>query len=55
VLNIHPSPAFPGVGIARAFHLRVTGCRSIVGTGIDDGPILMQRAVPVTEDDSLSP
>ena len=60
VLNIHPSllPAFPGVGaIAQAFHhgARVTGCTvHLVGAGIDDGPILMQRAVPVAEDDTLA-
>lgn len=60
VLNIHPSllPAFPGVGaIARALEhgAKVTGCTvHLVDSGVDEGPILMQSAVPVFEDDDLA-
>jgi phosphoribosylglycinamide formyltransferase-1 len=59
VLNIHPSllPAFPGVNaIARALEhgARVTGCTvHVVDAGVDQGPILMQSAVPVFDDDTL--
>lgn len=58
VLNIHPSllPAFPGIdAIAQAFRhgARITGCTvHLVTPGIDEGPILMQSAVPVLDDDS---
>jgi len=60
VLNIHPSllPAFPGVdAIARALEhgAKVTGCTvHLVDGGIDEGPILMQSAVPVFDDDDLA-
>jgi phosphoribosylglycinamide formyltransferase-1 len=59
VLNLHPSllPAFPGVdAIARAHRhgVRVTGCTvHLVTEGIDEGPILAQRAVDVRDDDPL--
>ena len=58
VLNIHPSllPAFPGIdaiGQAWRHGARVTGCTvHLVTAGIDEGPILMQSAVPVLDDDS---
>jgi phosphoribosylglycinamide formyltransferase-1 len=58
VLNIHPSllPAFPGVdAIHQAWRhgARVTGCTvHLVTAGIDEGPILMQSAVPVLDDDT---
>jgi phosphoribosylglycinamide formyltransferase-1 len=58
VLNIHPSllPAFPGVdaiGQAWRHGARVTGCTvHLVTAGIDEGPILMQSAVPVLDDDT---
>src|SRR5690242_11167445 len=58
VLNLHPSllPAFPGLdAIGRAFRhgVRVTGCTvHLVSAGVDEGPILLQREVPVEEHDS---
>lgn len=57
VLNIHPSllPAFPGVnGPRQAFEygVKVAGCTvHFVDEGVDAGPIIAQRAVPVLEDD----
>jgi len=59
ILNIHPSllPAFPGThAIARALEhgVRVTGCTvHLVDAGIDEGPILGQRAVEVRAGDTL--
>jgi len=59
ILNIHPSllPAFPGThAIARALEhgVRVTGCTvHLVDAGVDEGPILGQKAVDVREDDTL--
>jgi phosphoribosylglycinamide formyltransferase-1 len=58
VLNIHPSllPAFPGVdaqGQAFRAGVRVSGCTvHFVDGGLDSGPILVQRAVPVLAGDS---
>ncbi|MEP7027774.1 MAG: phosphoribosylglycinamide formyltransferase [Candidatus Eisenbacteria bacterium] len=60
VLNIHPSllPAFPGVdaiGQAWRHGAGITGCTvHVVTRGIDEGPILMQSAVPVLDDDSIA-
>jgi len=57
VVNIHPSllPAFPGVnaiGQALAHGVKVTGCTvHFVDDGVDSGPIIAQRAVPVLEGD----
>lgn len=57
VLNIHPSllPAFPGVnaiGQALAHGVKVTGCTvHWVEAGVDSGPIVAQRAVPVLASD----
>jgi len=60
VLNLHPSllPAFPGVdAIGRAFRhgVRVTGATvHLVTPRVDDGPILLQQAVPVEDHDTLA-
>ena len=58
VLNIHPAllPAFPGVeSWKQALHygVRVTGCTvHIVDSGTDTGPIIVQKVVPVLNDDT---
>ncbi|MBT9166970.1 MAG: Phosphoribosylglycinamide formyltransferase [Syntrophomonadaceae bacterium] len=59
VLNIHPSllPAFPGghgVTDALAYGVKVSGCTvHFVDEGMDTGPILLQEAVPVYDDDTV--
>ena len=56
-LNTHPalSPSFPGMhgpADALAYGVKVTGCTLfVVDAGVDSGPIVAQRAVPVHEDD----
>jgi phosphoribosylglycinamide formyltransferase-1 len=56
-LNIHPSllPAFPGLRAQRqalAAGARESGCTvHFVDTGVDSGPIILQRTVPVMADD----
>jgi phosphoribosylglycinamide formyltransferase-1 len=58
VVNIHPSllPAFPGVDAQRqAFShgVKVTGVTvHLVTADLDAGPIVMQRAVAVRDDDT---
>jgi phosphoribosylglycinamide formyltransferase-1 len=57
VLNIHPSllPAFPGLHAQRqalAAGVRVSGCTvHLVDEGLDSGPIVVQRSVPVLDGD----
>lgn len=57
MINIHPSllPSFPGLDThARALEagVRVTGCTvHFVRPGMDEGPIIIQAAVPVMEKD----
>jgi len=57
LINIHPSllPAFPGLDTHRRAlesGVRVHGCTvHFVRTEMDDGPILVQAAVPVLPDD----
>jgi phosphoribosylglycinamide formyltransferase-1 len=59
VLNIHPSllPAFPGLdAIGQAFRhgVRMTGCTvHLVDEALDAGPILVQAAVPIRDDDTI--
>lgn len=59
VVNTHPalSPAFPGMnGPADAleYGVKVTGCTLfVVDLGVDTGPIVAQRVVPVEEDDTV--
>jgi phosphoribosylglycinamide formyltransferase-1 len=58
ILNIHPSllPAFPGLeAVAQALThgVRVSGATvHLVTAGLDEGPIVLQAAVPVWEDDT---
>jgi phosphoribosylglycinamide formyltransferase 1 len=58
VMNIHPAllPAFPGLEAwkqALEYGVKVTGCTvHIVDEGIDTGPILVQRVVPVLDGDT---
>jgi phosphoribosylglycinamide formyltransferase 1 len=58
ILNIHPSllPAFAGVdgaGQALAHGVRIAGCTvHLVDEGLDSGPIVVQRAVAVADDDT---
>jgi phosphoribosylglycinamide formyltransferase-1 len=57
VLNVHPSllPAFPGLHAQRQaleHGVKVTGCTvHLVDEGVDTGPIVLQAAVAVEEDD----
>lgn len=58
ILNVHPSllPAFPGTRAHRqalAAGVKWTGCTvHLVDEGVDTGPIVMQAAVPVRDDDT---
>ncbi|HSM50860.1 MAG TPA: phosphoribosylglycinamide formyltransferase [Thermoanaerobaculia bacterium] len=60
ILNIHPSllPSFPGLRAqeqALAHGVRVAGCTvHLVDAELDSGPIVVQRAVEVREDDDLA-
>ena len=59
ILNIHPSllPAFPGLDAqyqALAHGAKITGCTvHFVDENLDSGPILLQSAVPVLDDDTV--
>lgn len=56
-VNSHPalSPSFPGIHApadALAWGVKVTGCTLfVVDAGVDTGPVIDQRAVPVLDDD----
>ena len=58
ILNIHPSllPAFPGAHAHRdvlAYGAKISGCTvHFVDEGMDSGPIIMQSAVSVLDDDT---
>ena len=59
ILNIHPSllPAFPGLDAqhqALSHGAKMTGCTvHFVDETLDNGPILLQAAVPVFDSDTL--
>ena len=59
ILNIHPSllPAFPGLDAqhqALEHGVKITGCTvHFVDEALDSGPIVLQAAVPVMEDDTV--
>jgi phosphoribosylglycinamide formyltransferase-1 len=58
ILNVHPSllPAFPGLDAQRQaleFGAKIAGCTvHFVDEAVDHGVILLQRAVPVLDDDT---
>ncbi len=58
ILNVHPSllPAFPGLDAqhqALAHGVRITGCTvHFVDEQLDAGPIILQAAVPVLDEDT---
>lgn len=58
IVNIHPAllPAFPGLHAQRqalAYGVKVTGCTvHFVDEQVDHGPIILQAAVPVLQDDT---
>jgi len=59
ILNIHPSllPAFPGLDAqyqALVHGAKITGCTvHFVDENVDSGPIVLQSAVPVFDDDTV--
>ena len=58
ILNIHPSllPSFPGLHAQKQaieYGAKVSGCTvHFVDEGVDSGPILLQKAVPVLDIDT---
>jgi len=58
IMNIHPSllPSFPGLHAqqqALEWGVKISGCTvHLVTEGVDEGPIIIQSAVPVNEGDS---
>jgi phosphoribosylglycinamide formyltransferase-1 len=59
ILNIHPSllPAFPGMDAQRQaleYGAKISGCTvHLVDEELDHGPIILQRSVPVLDDDTV--
>ena len=59
VMNIHPAllPSFPGLDAqkqALEYGAKISGCTvHFVDAGTDTGPIILQAAVPVLEDDTV--
>jgi phosphoribosylglycinamide formyltransferase-1 len=58
IVNIHPAllPSFPGLDAqcqAWAYGVKVSGCTvHLVDSGCDSGPVVLQRTVPVLDDDT---
>ncbi|HEX7766497.1 MAG TPA: phosphoribosylglycinamide formyltransferase [Nitrospira sp.] len=58
MMNIHPSllPSFPGLEVQKKaieWGCKLAGCTvHFVTEGVDEGPIILQAAVPVLDDDS---
>ena len=58
ILNVHPSllPAFPGLDAQKQaldFGVKVAGCTvHFVDEAVDHGVIILQRGVPVNDDDT---
>ena len=59
VINIHPSllPSFPGLDVQRKaleHGVKLSGCTvHFVDAGVDSGPVIIQAAVPVLDDDTV--
>jgi len=57
IMNIHPSllPAFPGLDVQKKaldWGVKIAGCTvHFVTEGVDEGPIIIQAAVPIAEGD----
>ena len=58
IMNIHPAllPSFPGLHVQKKaldYGAKVSGCTvHFVDEGLDSGPIIIQRAVEIKEDDT---
>ena len=58
IINIHPAllPSFPGLHAQRQaldYGAKVTGCTvHFVDEGVDSGPVILQKAVPVMDGDT---
>ncbi len=58
MMNIHPSllPSFPGLDVQKKaldWGVKLAGCTvHFVTEGVDEGPIIIQAAVPVLDDDT---
>ncbi|HOS38827.1 MAG TPA: phosphoribosylglycinamide formyltransferase [Spirochaetota bacterium] len=59
IINIHPAllPSFPGAHgqeQAFAYGVKISGCTAhFIDEGVDSGPVIMQAAVPVMDDDTV--
>lgn len=59
VLNIHPSllPSFKGLDVQKQaldYGVKISGCTvHFVDTNVDNGPIIIQRVVPVFDNDTV--
>jgi phosphoribosylglycinamide formyltransferase-1 len=58
ILNIHPAllPSFPGLHAQKQavdYGVKVSGCTvHFVDDGVDSGPVILQKTVPVMDDDT---
>jgi phosphoribosylglycinamide formyltransferase-1 len=59
IMNIHPSllPAFPGLNAQKKaldYGVKITGCTvHFVDEGVDTGPIIVQKSVEVSDNDTV--